>query len=296
MGAEVQVRRTSGVAALMLLVACGRHDAALHASEDAAARTAVVDAAPPRVLVDMPWQTDLFDEVADGGPKVKVGVVSIPLGAREARPIMIALHGALDRPEWACGSWRGVSNAYPILVCPRGVGHENALGWTSVDDTQRRIARAIAASKKLLGDWVRDDATVVLAGFSMGALHAALLAQREPMRYRRVVLGESAFRPESAMAFGAPWAKGGGERVVLLCSTRGCPAPYRAAGQNVANRGAHARVNDAGTSEHGVFDTVVRSMRRDWPWLVDGTPGWDAYQPPKEDKPLPGSTVSFDPR
>src|SRR5690606_1646561 len=30
--------------------------------------------------------------------------VAVPLGARSPRPLVIALHGDADRPEWPCGS------------------------------------------------------------------------------------------------------------------------------------------------------------------------------------------------
>ena len=49
-----------------------------------------------------------------------VAFVSVPLGATSARPIMVAAHGAGDRSEWACGAWRGVTDAFPFIVCPQG--------------------------------------------------------------------------------------------------------------------------------------------------------------------------------
>src|SRR5262245_45833853 len=59
-------------------------------------------------------------ELRDG--KEKLGFASIPIGAREPRPIMIALHGGSERPERACSAWRGITEAYPFVVCPRGWG------------------------------------------------------------------------------------------------------------------------------------------------------------------------------
>jgi len=256
------------------------------------------------LLEGVPWQTELLEATDAGAPAADagapvpgkgIGTISIPLGAREARPIVVALHGAGDRPEWECGSWRGITSAYPILICPRGHGPETALGWRSPEDTRARIERAVAAAKRMLPGWVRDDVPRVLVGFSMGAVHAASVAAREPMLYRRVTLTESGFAPESSMAFGRPWATGGGERLALLCTTPGCVAPYRAAAANVARHHVPARVNVVGTHSHGMFEEVVRSMRRDWPWLVAGAPGWEAYRPPEEEA-LPGRTEVFPPR
>ncbi|HSO33361.1 MAG TPA: hypothetical protein VLT33_12595, partial [Labilithrix sp.] len=39
-------------------------------------------------------------ELLDG--KERLGFVSVPLGAREPRPIMVAIHGGSDKPERAC--------------------------------------------------------------------------------------------------------------------------------------------------------------------------------------------------
>ena len=223
-------------------------------------------------------------------------MVSVPLGAHAPRPIMIALHGGSDRPEWACNAWRGITGAYPVLVCPHGVGtNEASLAWSSPADTKVRVARAIEATKAILGTRVTETRTIVLVGFSMGATQVALLARAEPQIYERVVLAESAYAPEPAIAFAKPWATGGGERAIFLCTTLGCEAPYRNAARNLARQGVPARLDIAGTSAHGMWDAVVQSMRRDWPWLVEGAEGWEAYTPQVEEGALPGKTETFDP-
>ncbi|MBS2016277.1 MAG: hypothetical protein JST00_25565 [Deltaproteobacteria bacterium] len=251
---------------------------------------------PPEVLGGYPWQMDLDDVAEDGGARrPKLGVLSVPLGAREPRPIMLALHGGSDRPEWACSAWRGVVNAYPFLVCPRGAGgNEGALGWIGLGDTKTRIARAIAATKKIFGRWVRDDVPIVIVGFSMGGTQTALLAQSEPQVYRRIALVESSYNLEPALAFARPWAAGGGERALFGCTTSGCEAPYRKAAANVAAQRRPARLNVAGTRDHGMWADVVRSLRRDWPWLVEDTPGWETYEKPVEEGELPGTTLKLE--
>jgi pimeloyl-ACP methyl ester carboxylesterase len=261
------------------------------------ASTAPAPRAAPPTLTGFPPQVDLTDPPADeaeaGAKTTKLGVVSVPLGAHEPRPIMIALHGGSDHPEWACNAWRGITNAYPFLVCPHGVGtNEASLAWSSPADTKLRVARAIAATRKAFGSWVLEG-PIVIVGFSMGATQAALLAQGEPGRYRRVVLAESAYAPEAAMTFAARWAEGGGQRAMFLCTTPGCEAPYRAAARNLSRHAVAVRLNIAGTTEHGMWDVVVQSMRRDWPWLVEAADGWEAYVPPREEAPLPGKTESF---
>jgi dienelactone hydrolase len=227
--------------------------------------------------------------------KETLGFVSVPLGAREPRPIMIALHGGSDRPERACAAWRDVTEAYPFVVCPRGFGgNEARLGWRSSADTAERIARAVSAARRLFGPWIKETKTVVLTGFSMGGSQVARLARGNPGTYPRIVVGDSAHEPRPALTFSPAWASGGGTRAIFLCTTSGCEPALRKAARNVAAQNAMARLNIAPTQVHGLSAPVVQSMRRDWAWLVEGAEGWEAYVPPS-DASLPGKTEHFPP-
>jgi pimeloyl-ACP methyl ester carboxylesterase len=241
---------------------------------------------PP--LAGFPEQFELLDG------KDRIGVVSVPLGAREARPIMIALHGGSERPERACHEWRAVTEGYPFVVCPHGWGgNESRLGWRSASDTNRRIARAVAATKSTFGAWVEDTRSMVLAGFSMGAIQVALAARRDPQTYRRIVVGDAAHDPRAALTFAGKWVTGGGERALFLCTTSGCEPSMRAAARNVASERARARLNIAPTQVHALSEPAAQSMRRDWKWLIEGAEGWEGYAPRGE--ALPGRTEEFDP-
>jgi len=268
------------------------------------------DAAAPSVAVAVVDEPDAGDAATSaattplaGFPELlelrdgedKLGFVSVPLGAREPRPLMIALHGGSDRPERACPAWRRASEAYPFVVCPRGFGgNEARLGWRKSSDTAQRIARAVAATKKIFGERIKATPSIVLAGFSMGGSQVALVARDDPKTYRRIVVGDSAHDPRPALTFSRDWRKGGGERAVFLCTTSGCEPSLRRAARNVASEKAPARLNVAATQVHGLSEPVAQSMRRDWPWLVDGAEGWESYVAPS-DASLPGKTETFDP-
>ncbi|MBX3191839.1 MAG: hypothetical protein KF819_32915 [Labilithrix sp.] len=280
--------------------------AALAACRAPHTRATERDAAPPSIAgtatdggasdaeTREPLGGDAEVELLDG--KERLGFVSVPVGARAPRPIMIALHGGSDRPERACASWRGISEAYPFVVCPRGFGgNEAALGWRGVADTSDRIARAIAATKAIFGGWIHETPSFVLAGFSMGGSQVALLAGHAPRAYPRVVVGDSAHDPAPALGFSRAWAAGGGERAIFLCTTSGCEPSMRAAARKVAADKLFARLNVAPTQVHALSAPVVQSMRRDFGWLVDGAEGWIGYVPPSQDS-LPGRTETFDPR
>jgi hypothetical protein len=233
-------------------------------------------------------------ELGDG--KEKLGVVGVPLGARQRRPLMVALHGGSERPERACEAWRAVVDGYAFVVCPRGFGgNERRLGWRGAEDASARIARAVTATKKAFAAWVNDAPTFVLAGFSMGASQVALLAGRSPQTYRRLAIGDAAHDPRSALTFSKTWSGGGGERVVFFCTTSGCEPSMRAAARNVARDGARARLNVAPTQRHAFSDRVAESLRRDWRWLVEGVEGWESYAP-AVDTALPGTTETFGPK
>ena len=201
----------------------------------------------------------LILELRDG--QERLGFVAVPLGAREPRPLMVALHGGSETPNKStvCPAWREITAGYPFVVCPRGFGgNERALG-------------------------------------SMGASQVALLAGANPARYRRIAVGDSAHDPASSLRFSTNWATGSGERAIFLCTTSGCEPALRAASRNVAARRGQARLNVAPTQVHGLSPAVVQSMQRDWPWLVEGAEGWQGYAPPADVASLPGRTETFDP-
>lgn len=213
----------------------------------------------------------------DGEP---LGFVSVPIGAHEPRPIVVALHGGSDRPERACPAWRVAADAYPFVVCPRGWGgNERRLGWRGVADSTARIARAVAAVKKTFGAWVKDTPAIVLAGFSMGATEVARIAESDPKTYRRIVIGDAAHDPRSSLTFSRAWAAGGGERALFMCTTSGCEPSMRAAAKRVAAQktSASARLVIAPTQVHALSERAASSLRRDWKWLVEGVEGWDGY-------------------
>lgn len=136
---------------------------------------------------------------------------------------------------------------------------------------------------------------MVLAGFSMGGSQVALLARAEPRTYPRIVVGDSAHDPRPALTFARAWVEGGGERAIFLCTTSGCEPALRAAARKAASGSATTRLNIAPTQVHGLSERAAQSMRRDWPWLVEGAAGWESYVPPS-DTSLPGKTETFDPK
>jgi pimeloyl-ACP methyl ester carboxylesterase len=281
--AAERIEYLAAIGLVLFAVACAPHAPAERA-------TPLGDWSPPPLVVSDASNASDGSDVQDAPDAGAAG----DAGARDPRPIMIALHGGSEKPERACSAWRGITEAYPFVICPRGWGgNESRLGWRNASDTNQRIARAVAATKKTFGSWVEDTQSLVLAGFSMGGSQVALVARRDPQTYRRIVVGDSAHDPRAALAFAGEWVTGGGERALFLCTTSGCEPSMRAAARKVARERAHARLNIAPTQLHALSERAVESMRRDWAWLVEGAEGWERYAPPSE--ALPGKTEEFDP-
>lgn len=245
----------------------------------------IASAEPPPRLADHPPIEPLLDAGKD------VGVVSIPGGATGKRPLVVALHGGADKPEWACNEWRGVTEGHAFVVCPRGKGPPAGLFWSDPKETLAAIDRAVAAVVREHGAWIAEgDRTLV--GFSIGAAQAVHVVGMRPGEYPRVALSEGAYDLVDDAAFAPRLAKAGVRRVLFSCTTVGrCGTAYRGALPRLAKAGIEARVNLAGNLGHGLYVAAIQSLERDWGWFVGGAPSWNGFVPPSAEG-LPGSTVT----
>ncbi len=209
-------------------------------------------------------------------PPEAPALVSVPLGAREPRPIVVGVHGAGDRPEWACGGYRGALDAFPFVVCPAGVPCGGGKLCTAAPaELARRIDAAISALRERFGAHVAPG-PLVLVGFSLGAIHGAELLWTRGAEFPRALLlegGERELTPALARGFVAE----GGERVLLLCAADDCAGRFGPAASALERAGAQVRVVAAGTHRHNLDGAMVAAVSRAWPWLVEGLPGWRGY-------------------
>lgn len=201
-------------------------------------------------------------------------VVSVPLGATAPRPVVIGVHGRNDRPEWACGEWRGVTDGSAFVVCPHGVPANAApgrgLAFAGAAELRREIDAGLAALRARFGRYVADG-PMIYAGFSLGAILGVAVVAEEPARFPIVVLGEGGqeqWTPERVKRF----AKGGGRRVLFVCSTAACEAATPKAMAALTRAGVQTKLVSAGYIGHLVDDRVVAVVRAAWPWVVgEGT-------------------------
>ena len=210
------------------------------------------------------WLIDL--EVAGFGK----AALAVPLGANAPRPIVIALHGSADRPEWACAALRSIAGPAPFVLCPRGVARADFSAsdarytFGSVDDTARELRAALAALKQRFGVYVAAG-PVVFAGFELGADQVAWIAVQEPSFFSRLLLIEPspASWPSSRAAL---FGRTGGQRVLFAFGPVHRPEfELRAV---LTNRGgAEARAVFLGDGPVTLEPPSRRLLIQNWPWF-----------------------------
>ena len=200
-------------------------------------------------------------------------VVSIPSGATEPRPVVTALHGNFDRPEWQCEVWRGITGAYPFILCPRGIPRGDAPKswdrWTygAMQKVKAELYAGLDALEKRFGDHA-DDGPVVFTGFSLGAILGRYIVKEDPERFPRVVFTEGGNQGWDWLA--RAYKKGGGQRVLFACGQAACMATSKAAKRYAQAVELPARVANGGKPGHTYDGPVAAAITRHWGWLLAG--------------------------
>jgi predicted esterase len=192
----------------------------------------------------------------------------------EPRPVIVALHGNYDRPEWACESWAEIVEGRAFVLCPRGAPRrdvpraEDRWTYRGADAVVREVEAARRALVARYGARVAGGPDVWV-GFSLGAHLVAELASRAdgPRRIQLVEGGRTLFRHAGARR---RFARAGG-RVAIVCGQRSCDAAARAASEAIVAAGGDARVRfvEVGHQRHPLMTPLLRETLD---WLVAGDP------------------------
>ncbi|MDI1432777.1 hypothetical protein [Polyangium sorediatum] len=200
-------------------------------------------------------------------------VIAAPIGATSPRPILIGVHGLRDRPESACGAFLGVTKGHPFLLCPHGVPeHGNPVyGFTTAEALKLEIDAGLKALRARFGPQVAEG-PMIYAGVSIGAIHGVSIVADDPARFPVALFDEgggSYWTDDRASRF----ARGGGKRVLFVCSTANCERETQSALENLKRAGVEAKMISAGHIGPIVDDRVVTLIRGSWPWLVQDRTG-----------------------
>ena len=214
------------------------------------------------------WTTQL--PVKGFGP----ATLALPLGATGPRPIVVVLHGARDRAQWQCGSFRGVLGGHVFILCPQGIlqSAEGGLyGLGSFDESVAELRAGLAALKARYGAHVAPS-PVLLIGYAEGAAVAADLARQEPAFFARVALvngNPARLTPSAAKIF----AERGGKRMLFFCADDECDANGVERALLLTRAGVPAKSVKADVGPY--FDRRFSdALRKQVPWLVEGDPRW----------------------
>jgi pimeloyl-ACP methyl ester carboxylesterase len=200
--------------------------------------------------------------------------VALPLGATEPRPIALVVHGSVDHPEWQCGAFRGVLGAHVFIVCPRGQPHPLFAGrftLGNLDETVSELRESLKALKARYPEHVAKG-PVLLVGYAEGAAVAAELLRQEPSFFQRVALVNGnpvAVSPSATSIF----SKGGGKRVLFLCTDKICQSRAQARATLITRAGAASKVanHEVGPWLDARF---TQALSKELPWLLDGDARW----------------------
>jgi pimeloyl-ACP methyl ester carboxylesterase len=200
--------------------------------------------------------------------------LALPLAATTPRPIVVVLHGARDRAEWQCGSFRGLLGGQVFILCPRGqVVADGLYGLGSIDDAEAELRASLTALKARFGAHVAPR-PILLIGYAEGADVAADLARQEPSFFSRVALvkgNPSLFSSSSAKIF----AERGGKRMLFFCTDLPCEqaGAERALSLSRAGVAAQSVRRDVGPYLDPPF---IAALKGEMPWLLEGDARFNA--------------------
>ncbi|WP_394829776.1 hypothetical protein [Pendulispora albinea] len=233
----------------------------------------VRDASPARLapLGDAAWIEPL--DLGNGD----FAVVTVPLGATEPRPLMLAVHGAGDRPEWACGGWRLGTNAYPFIVCPRGTPlGSNSYAWSSWQQIERIALSALDHVRRRFGAYIAEG-PVAYAGFSQGATAAAPLLLRHASDFHPIILAEGAYASTTSADFARSLANHGARTIILVCGTAHCFANAARARPILERAKLTVFVGGDASSGHNLNLAMQNALRRSWKGWFAAEPAWSGF-------------------
>ncbi len=211
-------------------------------------------------------------------PGFQDAVISVPLGARSPRPIVVATHGLWDFAEGLCDNWRWIVGDRAWVLCPRGEALPNkSFYYRSGPDLAREIDAGVRALDERYPGYV-DGGQRLYSGFSLGAILGAWVVVHDPSHYPRAVLtegGEDRFTTAAASAY----ARGGGQRVLFACGLKFRVEPASRAAARLQRAGVPAHVVLGKLPETGQFihwynGPVAAETKAQLDWLFENDPRW----------------------
>lgn len=237
--------------------------------EEAPTDEAATDAA---VAEPLSAERPVIDLPVDGHASA---IVSLPLGARAPRPVLVAAHGRDDVAEPLCATWRDVVGDRGFVLCPRGLRSDDVPGtwtWATHDALDAEIDHAVAALRARFPEHVADG-PLVYAGFSLGSFYGAKIVSESPARTPRVVLIEGGHDPWTDEAI-ASFVDGGGERVLFVTGQDETLQRSREVARALDAAGVRTRIEHVDGAGHAYRGDVAQRLALAFDWVVEGDSRW----------------------
>jgi predicted esterase len=209
-------------------------------------------------------------------PGFAPALVSDPGGRRAREPLLVAVHGAGDGPEWECPLWRDLLGQRGIILCPRGRALGGRYGGHYHPDHHALAAlleASLEALEQAFGERV-DLERAVYAAYSQGATMGALALVEQGASFPRLVLvegGSGQWNVPRGLAF----RKSGGERVLFACGTAGCSRAAERSATWLRKAELDVQVVNAPGAGHTYGGAVAEAVAGALDWLLAGDPRWE---------------------
>ncbi len=210
-----------------------------------------------------------------------LGSISIPVGARERRRIVVAVHGAASRPDWMCSAVRASVGPEPFIVCPHPVSRFAAeASWSTAAQLRERTDAALEAAAQRFPRHL-DSSRPVYIGHSQGAMIAPdALARAGMARFPYAIFFEG-LPPDAPRAKRAV-VTAGLERLSLISGQSGWKKAHAEFAKSlrdtpVASNHVHADVG------HFLNGDAHRLIGDELTWLVGDRTGWACGAPEPRD-------------
>jgi len=204
-------------------------------------------------------------------------VIAPPVGAREPRPLIVAVHGAGDRADWACGGWRLAASEYAFVVCPEGLKFDaQRFAWDSPRTIQRRVDAAIDAARARFGPYIARG-PLLYAGFSQGATLARDALLEIPGRFTAVALAEGGYELLHDVGFLQKLAAAGTTRLMIVCGSDACFRTANSVKSAVARAGIEPVIAGDPRSGHNLNERMQEALRVRFPEVVAASSNWSKF-------------------
>lgn len=237
-----------------------------------ASAVAAADPPVPAPTADARRPSPIVELLVPGfGPAVVVEA------AREGgpRPVVIAVHGNFDRPEWQCRVWDRVVEGRAFVLCPRGIARRDAprgdprLTFADSRALMREVEAGLLALDTRYPGRVMEG-PVIYAGYSLGAILGVDYIRRGRPVSVAVLIEDAVDRWSPALT--RTFVARGGRGVLFACGGPGCVRVARRVSARLRGAGIAAGVAYGGRAGHVYWGPVLTALRREFPRLDAADP------------------------